>query len=169
MVHWYSECSHEGITIQNSFPKGGPYPGQTHEFYNHSYLVFFTRITNDSKDTIDISVDFSDEPIVIPNSTNTYMRILLPSADMTMDKIPQFSYGLNELESLYGPTNYKNQLIPGEETIFYLVAFFYQTAPEAWQEYRGGNRAEFYIEGDQILFNMIPQIESLKCGKIIKN
>jgi len=97
------------------------------------------------------------------------MRLLIPSDKMTIEKIPLFSYGLNEAASLHGPTDYKIQLKSVVETLIYLVTFFYQTNPRAWQEYRGGNRAELYLQGDRLMLNMLSQAEGLICGKITKS
>src|SRR5687767_9158609 len=38
---WYSETISDGVIIQNSFPKGGPYTGPTKKNFNYSTLVFF--------------------------------------------------------------------------------------------------------------------------------
>ena len=52
-----------GIIIQNSFPKGGPYAGSINKNYNYSYLVFFTRLINETGTPLDLTVNFSADSI----------------------------------------------------------------------------------------------------------
>lgn len=163
---WYSESQHDGITIQNSFPKGGRYPGPVKEHFNHSYLVFFTRIVNERTDTVALSVHFSADSVAIPHSPDTFVKLFLPADTMTLDKQSEFSYGLTELASLDEATSFERHIPPGEDCLFYVVALFYQTKAEAWQQERGGNRAAFSLKGEELFFQMAPQIESLSCGRI---
>ena len=164
--NYYSESENNGILIQNSFPKGGRYPGKTTEHYNYSYLVFYTRITNESKKPIALNLHFLADSIPIPNSPNTYVKIFLPKDSMTQDKINSFSYGINELESFAEPTQRIKTLNPDDSFLFNVVAVFYQTKEDAWKQERGGNRAEFILKGKDVFFCMSPQIEMLHCGTI---
>ncbi|MEM6800567.1 MAG: hypothetical protein AAF696_04135 [Bacteroidota bacterium] len=164
---WYSEHKAKGVNIQNSFPKGGPYPGETTGNYNHSYLVFFTRVVNESEKSLELSVNFPADSFAIPNSPDTYMKIFLPPDTMALEKKVLLSYGFGELESLDQPSSFKRCVNPKEDYLFYAVAFFYQTKAEAWEQERGGNRAEFVLKGQELFFKMSPQIDLLPCGNII--
>lgn len=166
---WYSETANNGIIIQNSFPKGGPYTGSTISNYNHSYLVFFSRVINETQDSLELTVNFSADSIAIPNSPDTYVKLFLPSDTMTLDKRSLFSYGLTALESFEQPTEFKRKLSPKEDCLFYVVAIFYQTKDDAWRQERGGNRAELVLEGQELFYRMPPQIDSLPCGHIVIN
>lgn len=163
---WYSETENNGIVIQNSFPKGGRYMGNTHRNYNHSYLVFFTRVMNETEDSVELRMNFSGDSIPIPNSPDTYVQLFLPPDTMTLNKRSLFSYGLTELASLEHPTQFKSTLAPKEDCLFYVVAVFYQTKAEAWKQERGGNRAELVLEGHNLFYRMLPQIDALPCGRI---
>jgi len=55
---------------------------------------------------------------------------------------------------------------PRSTHLFYVVAIFYQKKPEIWRKERGGNRAELIIKGENLYYNMPPQIDSLACGHI---
>ena len=163
---WYSENENNGIIIQNSFPKGGPYVGPTNEHFNYSYLVFYTRVINDTKDSIELAISFSADSIAIPNSPNTFVKIFLPSDTMTLDKRNLFSYGITRLESFNKPSSFHRIINPKEECLFYTVAVFYQTKADVMGEDRGGNRAEYIFNGKSLIFNMLPQIDSLPSGNI---
>ena len=164
---WYSENTANGIVLQNSFPKGGPYTGPTKKNFNYSYLVFFTRVINKTTIPLELAINFSADSIAIPNSPDTFVKLFLPTDTMTLDKQSLFSYGITELESFDKPTRFQRTISPDEECLFYVVAIFYQTKPTAQNQQRGGNRAELVLKGQDLFYRMPPQIDSLPCGHII--
>ena len=166
---WYSETTSNGITIQNSFPKGGFYPGPTKKYFNYSYLVFFHRITNKTANPVEIEVNFSGDSTAIPNSTDTFMKLILPQDTMTLEKESLISYGVTELETLDSSTNFHKLLNPEEDCLFYTVAIFYQTKADEWNQERGGNRAEFALKDQNLFYSIPPQNNSLFCGTITFN
>lgn len=165
-TNWYSEYTTNGIRIQNSLPKGGPYTGLVENKFNTSYLVFFTRITNETGSPLEIELNFSSDSIPIPDSPGTYMKLFLPSDTMTMDKQNLFSYGITELEFSNRPKKLKRRIGPNDDFLFYVVAFFYQTEKDKWQQGRGGNRAELVLNGEELYYKIPPQVPSLFCGRI---
>lgn len=166
-IKWYSESTTNGVIIQNSFPKGGPYTGPTKKHFNYSYLVFFSRVINETDNPLEFTLNFSADSIAIPNSPDTYVKLFLPPDIMTLDKHPLFSYGITELESFDKPTSFQKKLNPKEDCLFYVVAIFYQTKADAWSQERGGNRAELVLKGQDLFYRMPPQIDSLPCGQMI--
>lgn len=165
-IKWYSEHSINGVTIQNSLPKGGRYPGPTIKHFNYSYLVFYHRVLNESEHPIELNIDFSADSISIQNSPNTYMKVFLPKDTMSVDKVDLLSYGVTQVASLEEPTNVCRIIKAKEDYFFYTVAVFYQTRNNVLGEDRGGNRAEFIFNGKDLIFNMLPQIDALPCGRI---
>jgi hypothetical protein len=164
---WYSETNTNGIVIQNSFPKGGPYTGPTKKNFNYSHLVFFTRIVNETETPIELTINFSADSIPIPDSPDTFVKLFLPSDTMTHDKQSLYDYGVKSLVSFDNPTRFQKTIGPHEECLFYVVSVFYQTRATAENHQRGGNRAELVLKGQDLFYRMPPQIESLPCGKII--
>ena len=164
---WYSETNTNGIVIQNSFPKGGPYTGSTKKNFNYSHLVFYTRVVNETETPLELTINFSADSIPIPHSPDTFVKLFLPSDTMTHDKQSLFSYGVTELESFDKPTRFQKTIGPNEECLFYVVAIFYQTRATAQNQQRGGNRAELVLKGQDLFYRMPPQIDSLPCGQII--
>ncbi|MEP0263228.1 hypothetical protein [Dokdonia sp.] len=166
-IQWYSETENNGITIQNSFPKGGPYTGPTKKHFNYSYLVFFTRVINETENQFELSVHFSADSIGIPDSPNTFVKLFLPPDTMTLEKQDLFSYGVTELESFEKPTKFQKTINSKEDCLFYVVAIFYQTRADIQNQQRGGNRAELILKGQDLFYKMSPQIDSLHCGQIM--
>lgn len=166
---WYSETSSSGITIQNSYPKGGRYTGPTEKHFNYSYLVFFSRVVNETGNPAELSVNFSADSIPIPNSPDTFVKLFLPSDTMTLEKQSLFSYGITELASLEKSTRFQKKINPNEDCLFYVVAVFCQTKPGAFSQGRGGNRTELILKGQDLFYNMLPQVNSLPCGQITFN
>lgn len=166
-TNWYSETNTNGIVIQNSFPKGGPYNGPTKKNFNYSHLVFFTRVVNETETPLELTINFSADSIPIPHSPDTFVKLFLPSDTMTHDKQSLFFYGVTELESFDKPTRFQKTINPNEECLFYVVAIFYQTKATEQNHQRGGNRAELVLKGQDLFYRMPPQIDSLPCGQII--
>lgn len=166
---WYSENETNGVIIQNSFPKGGPYTGPTTEHFNHSYLVFYTRVVNKNEHPIEINVSFAADSIAIPHSPHTFVKVFLPEDRMTLEKQNLFSYGITQLGSFDKSTSFQRTIPPKGDGMFYTVAFFYQTKDNFLSEEKGGNRVEYIFDGRNLLFNMLPQIDALPSGQIILN
>ncbi len=164
---WYSETEHNGITIQNSFPKGGPYKGPTTDHFNHSYLVFFTRVVNETENPVELTLHFSADSFAIPNSPNTFVKLFLPPDTMTLAKQPLFSYGVTALASLDESTQFQRKIQSNGDCLFYVVAIFYQTRADAWSQERGRNRAELVMKGQDLFYRLLPQVENLSCGQIV--
>lgn len=166
-TEWYSETNTNGIVIQNSFPRGGPYTGPTTKNFNYSHLVFFTRVVNETRNPLELTINFSADSIPIPHSPGTFVKLFLPSDTMTIDKRSVFDYGVKALKSFDKPTRFQRTINPGEDCLFNVVAIFYQTWATVENQQRGGNRAELVLKGQDLFYKMPPQIESLPCGQII--
>jgi hypothetical protein len=164
---WYSQINTNGIVIQNSFPRGGPYTGPTKTNFNYSHLVFFTRVVNETGSPIELIINFSADSIPIPGSADTFVKLFLPSDTMTADKQSVFDYGVKDLESFDKPTRFQKTIGPKEECLFYVEGIFYQTKASALNQDRGGNRAELVLKEQKLFYRMPPQIDLLPCGQII--
>ncbi|MBT8191658.1 MAG: hypothetical protein KJO29_14600, partial [Bacteroidia bacterium] len=64
-------------------------------------------------------------------------------------------------------TMFQRTINPKEDCLFYVVAIFYQTRADAFNQERGGNRAELVLDGQDLFYSMLPQIVALPCGQII--
>jgi hypothetical protein len=164
---WCSETYTNGIRIQNSFPKGGPYTGPTKKNFNYTQLVFFTRVVNETDTPLELTINFSADSIPIPDSPDTFVKLFLPADTMTHDKKSLYNYGVTHLESFDKPTSFKKTIGADQECLFYVVGIFYQTRATAQNQQRGGNRAELVLKGQELFYRMPPQIDSLHCGEII--
>lgn len=165
-TEWYSETTSNGIIIQNSFPRGGPYTGPTTKNFNYTHLVFFTRVVNETTTPLELLIAFSADSIQIPASPDTFVKLLLPPDTMTMAKRSVYDFGVKALQSFDNPTTFHRTINPGEDCLFNVVAIFYQTRPDAEDQHRGGNRAELVMKGQDLFYRMPPQIDSLRCGHI---
>jgi hypothetical protein len=167
MIH--SETVTDGVKIQNSLPRGGPYTGSIKKYFNVSNLIFFNRVINGTENPLELIINFSADSIAIPNSPDTFVKLFLPSDSMTLEKRNLFSYGVTELESFDQSTSFQRKLNPNEDCLLNVVAIFYQTRATEGNQYRGGNRAELVLKGQDLFYSMLPQIDSLHCGHIIFN
>jgi hypothetical protein len=82
--------------VTNSFPKGGGVVYQNGKKYG--YVVFWTRMSNQSATPINLKVKFPEVTFFKP--PESYVKIVLPKETMSMEKIQLFDYGLTNLQSL---------------------------------------------------------------------
>lgn len=167
----YTDSDGKSIIIQNSFPRGGPYTGSSGKNANYSFLIFFTRIINETATPLELTINFPADSFATGEGGNVYLKLFLPPDTMTLDKASLSKYGITGLESFLDinkPTMFQRTINPKEECLFYTGAVFYQARGTVWKdESRGGNRAELVLKGQDLFYSMIPQIESLPCGQII--
>jgi len=120
----YIDSKGKNLIIKNSFPKGGmKYKDAKGNQY--VYAVFWTQITNETSNPLELNLDFLSDAYEYPASSGNYIRLLLPSDTLTTDKIPLFNYGL-EVKSFLDnaidkSSSLKRTINPNESTAFYVV------------------------------------------------
>jgi hypothetical protein len=120
----YADSMGKCLIIDNSFPKsGGIYIDPNSKKY--VYAVFWTRITNETINPFELTIDFPLDSFEIPSSSANHMKLLLPSDTMTIDKEPLFDYGLPIKSFLDTGINksysLRRTINPKESTAFYIV------------------------------------------------
>ena len=79
----YADSKGGILIIQNGFPRGGTkYTDSKGEVYN--YAVFWTQITNETINPIELKIDFPLDSFEFPLSSGNYMKLLIPSETMTL-------------------------------------------------------------------------------------
>lgn len=120
----YADSMGNRLIIHNSFPKsGGSYTDPNGKKY--AYAVFWTRITNEIINPIELTIDFPLDSFEITSSSDNYIKLLLPSDTMTIDKEPLYDYGLpikSFLDTgIIKSYSLKSTINPKESTTFYVV------------------------------------------------
>ncbi|WP_426063912.1 hypothetical protein [Flavobacterium sp. DSP2-3-1] len=121
----YTNSEGGSIAIENSLPKGGmKYIDIKGEIYN--YVVFWTRIMNQTDNTIELNINFPLNSYEVPSLTGKYYEILIPSDTMTIEKSPLYLYGLSNFETflnnnIHKESNLKRTINSKESTGFYVV------------------------------------------------
>src|SRR5258705_9636772 len=89
----YTDAIGASLIMQNSFPRGGlKYKDPNGKEY--IYAVFWTRIINETVNPFELIIDFPVDSFDIPSSSGNYMKLLLPSDTVTLDKEALYDYGL---------------------------------------------------------------------------
>ena len=165
---WYSETTNKGVAIQNSFPRGGPYPGSTGKNSNYSFLIFFTRVINETTSPLELTINFPADSFPTGEAGNVYMKIFLAPDTMKFDNEMRYIAGLESFLDFNKSTKLQRTINPKEEYIFYIGTVFYQAKGTAWgDQSRGGNRAELVLKEKDLFYRMTPQLDYLPCGHII--
>ena len=120
----YTDSIGARLIIQNSFPKsGGSYIDPNGKKY--IYAVFWTRIINETVNSLELTIDFPSDSFEIPSSSGNYMKLLLPSDTITIDKEPLYDYGLTIKSFLDNnrdkSSSLKRTINPKDSSAFYVV------------------------------------------------
>jgi hypothetical protein len=120
----YADSSGKRLIIQNSFPRGGmKYTDPKGEVYN--YVVFFTRIINETDNPLELKIDFPVDTYEVPSLPGKYYKVLVTPDTMTLDKEGLFCYGLGITSFLdnhiHGSSPLNRTIHPKESSGFYVV------------------------------------------------
>ena len=120
----YADSMGNLIIIHNSGPNSKVnYTDPNGKKYN--YAVFWTQITNETANPIELKIDFPSDSFEFPLSSGNYMKLLIPSDTMTIDKVSLSDYGLPIKSFLDTGINksysLKRTIDPKESTAFYVV------------------------------------------------
>ena len=146
----YDDSNKKGITIQNSYPKGGlKYTSPNGKEY--VYVVFWTSITNERDSDLELSIDFPIESFTVPSSPNVNFNLYLPNEEMTLEKEPLFNYGLDLKsfldENIEKPSELVKTISPNESYRFYVIALSNQGVD-------GVVRAGFELQKHKLIFKI---------------
>lgn len=120
----YLDSLGNSLMIKNSLPKSRiNYTAPNGAKY--IYAVFWTQIINKTTNPIELNLSFPSDSFEFPLSSKNYMKILLPSDTMTLDKASLPEYGLNVKSFLDAGFNKSNSLKrtiqPKDSSAFYVV------------------------------------------------
>ena len=161
----YTDSAGKVVIVHSSLPKGGG--GYTDSVgKKHSYVIFWTRVINESTTPLELAIKFPADSFAIFPSPNSYIKIFLPPGTMTLDKVPLADYGLTNLQFFLDagynkPSMLQRTINPKEEYLFYIAVLIYQA--------RGTARAGLVLK-EQDLFYRISidaQSASIPCGQIV--
>lgn len=151
------------LIVQNSLPKGGiTYVDPKGNEY--IYAVFWTRIINETDNSIEFKINFPLDSYEIPALPGKYYKTLIPSDTMTIQKIPLFNYGLANLEPFFDknidkPSSLKRTIQPKESTGFYVVTFRLIGGDKY-----GVLRTELSLKGQNLYYKI--RDKEILCGSI---
>ncbi len=160
----------QGVIIENSLPKGGPYTDVTGKQFGYS--VFWTRVTNRSSTPLDLTINFPADSFLVPPSPHSYLKLFLPPDTMTVGNESLNDYGATGLRSFFfsgvhKPTSLKQTIKPQEEYLFYVGALSGGPSNQS-----GGTvRAGLVLKEQDLYYriSIMPNFDSLlfPCGHIV--
>ncbi len=156
----YTDENGKLVIVENSYPKGGQwYTNPKGERY--IYAIFWTRISNKTSDSIELTMEFIEESYQLPSSPDIIFKLLIPLDTMTFDKETLTNYGLdlNRYLDSYSDTHVplKRMIRPKDSGGFYVVTLFNKGVA-------GTLRTGLTIEKDKLLYRVNDKI--INCGKI---
>lgn len=161
----YEVSARKGISILNSYPKGGSYTNPIGERFG--YGIFWTRLMNETNASFEVSINFPADTFDIFSPIVSHLQLFLPPGTMTADKGHEFDYGATELKAFLDkginePTQLQKIIEPGQEHYFY-VGLLYK-APN-----NGPVRTKFVLKEEDLFYSISidPYGSALiPCGKL---
>jgi len=148
-----SEVKHKdskgnSVMMTNSLPKGGGVVYQNGKKYG--YVVFWTRMSNQSATTIELKVKFPE--VTFFKSPDSYIKIVLPKETMKIEKEQLFDYGLTNLQSILNDESnqlgiLQKKIGSKEDYLFYVTVFIHI-------EGGGSARAKFELNDKELLYKI---------------
>jgi hypothetical protein len=154
----YADSMGKRLIIHNSFPKSGiNYTDPNGKKY--IYAVFWTQITNETINPIELKIDFPLDSFEFPLSSENYMKLLIPSETMTLDKASLTDYGLAVKSFLDTGINksysLKRTINPKESTAFYVVTLSNHGSGTLSNHGSGGAlRTGLSLKGQNLLYKI---------------
>jgi hypothetical protein len=148
--------------VTNSLPKGGGVVYQNGKKYG--YVVFWTRMSNQSATPIELKLKFPDITFFKP--PESYVKIVLPKESMNIEKEQLFDYGLTNLQSLINDESnqlsiLKKKIGPKEDYFFYVTVFIHIDG-------NGSARAQFELNDKELFYkiSMGSDTTLIPCGSL---
>jgi hypothetical protein len=148
--------------VTNSLPKGGGVVYQNGKKYG--YVVFWTRMSNQSATPIELKLKFPDVTFFKP--PESYVKIVLPKESMNIEKEQLFDYGLTNLQSLINDecnqlNILKKKIGPKEDYFFYVTVFLRIDGS-------GSARAKFELNDKELFYkiSMGSDTTLIPCGSL---
>lgn len=148
----YFDNKDKSIIIQNGLPRGGmKYTDSKGEVYN--YAVFWTDIINKTDKSLELNLDIPLNSFEVPSLPGKYYEVLIPADTMTIEKFPEYLYGLKNIESfldenIHKPSSSKRIINPQETTAFYFVILCLTEGAH------GTMRTSLSLNGENILYKI---------------
>ncbi|MDY8137498.1 hypothetical protein [Aquimarina sp. 2201CG5-10] len=157
----YADSIHKGISIQNSYPKGGL---KYTDFYGkeYVYVIFWTSVTNQTASDIELTIDFPINLFTISISQGATFQLYVPKEKMTLKKHTLFDYGLDIKsfldENIDIPSAISTTICANDSYHFYVVALSNRGA-------NGVVRAGFELQKQDLFYKFNDY--KIRCGQIV--
>jgi len=148
----------------------------TYDSYIHTAAVrktkkkpIWTRVVNKADRTLELTINFPADSIIILPSSNAHFKLLVPPDTMTLDKVSTFSFGLEGVETFvrsnfYQPSQLQRTIKPKEESMFYVILLSHLATSDT-----GVGRTGLFLKEENLYYKL--SIDSLTsklipCGRI---
>lgn len=161
----YTDSAGNSVMITNSLPKGGG----DYKYYNgkkYSYVIFWTRVKNQSATQMEMAIKFPCDSLTIFKSAESHIKIFATKDTMTLEKIQLGDYGLTNLQSILDAEINQSSILkktidPKEDYFFYVPVFIHEA--------RGTARADFVITGHDLFYKISIGSDTtlIPCGHLV--
>lgn len=124
----YNSSAKNAIIITNSLPRGGGIV--QHKGKEYQYFIFWTSISNETPSTVELDIKFPE--INFFPSKESHFMVAFTKANMTLEKLELFDYGLTDVPSLLNSESNRlkslgNKIVSKTAYWFYTPVFIHKT------------------------------------------
>ena len=145
----YADADGKRVIIYNSVPKGGGFTDSTGR--RLPYTVFYTQVINGTGEPINLNIDFPLDSQEVPASSGNFLKLMLPSDEMTLDKVPLYDYGLDVQTIFNGKrpaaATLNRTIAPNDSMAFYVLT-------SSNRGVDGALRTGFSLKGQQLVYKV---------------
>ena len=172
----YRDADGKRIIIQNGYPRGGRKYSDPKSNVS-SYAVFWTRIINETNNSLELNIDFPLKSYEISNFPGKYFKVLVSPDTISPENTKEID--LTALESFfdanYDQSSSLKRTIHSNESSGFYIAMLIMT-----EEATGMTRTELKLKGQDLIYKisrysltkpltLIDEIE-IQCGSVtLKN
>jgi hypothetical protein len=163
--HRYTDSTGIAVIIQNSIPRGGIYEPNGNNFETR---IFWNRVINETDTPLELRLNFPADSFPILSSSESFLKIFLPSDTMTIDKETSYGYGARGLAAFIDsgmtkPTTLQRTISPKEGCLFYIAVLLVKAS--------GAVRTELILKEGNLFYGIRgidAKLDStlISCGQI---
>ncbi len=148
--------SNGDIIIQHGYPRGGGdldglrgYQNQEGQQFGHAF--FWTRLVNETSESIDLDISFPGDSIKYDKSDSAYLKFFIVPSPFDLSQLEEYSYGIKGFRyhldtAFYEPQIAQSSIPPGGDFGFYMAVLTHEGF-YAW-------RNTLLIDGDSLKYSV---------------
>ncbi|MEM6380757.1 MAG: hypothetical protein AAF705_21420 [Bacteroidota bacterium] len=173
----YLDENEKGIIILNGYPKGGGEiePGGIRGYNDHRGIhygsaIYWSCFINQTDSPMELSATFPSDSFLVPNKTDAFYKLFLPSDTLEVERISLYNYGIEGLKTFLDEnfdqgSSIQRNIAPGDSCYIYINSLMHMPNSR-----HGGIRSGFFLKGEELHYRFTINPEGkmeFACGSLV--